>query len=419
MFPLSHLLQRFVKTGTLNVIDASGKRHVFQGEAGPQVTFRITDKRLYRRMFFNPDLAVGEGYMNGTLIFEDCTVYDFLHLFNLNRLSLGAYPLQSVVRKISKAFRFLQQHNPIGKARENVAHHYDLSREMYALFLDVDQQYSCAYFESESDTLEQAQLQKKQHIAAKLRLQPGQRILDIGCGWGGMALELAQMEDVEVVGVTLSTEQHQVATQRARDLGLSHRVRFELRDYRDLHEPFDRIVSVGMFEHVGVKHYDEFFGQIKHLLTEDGVMLLHSIGRMSPPGTTGPWIRKYIFPGGYTPSMSEVFAATERQRLWVTDVEILRLHYAETLRHWAQRFQANRARVAQLYDERFCRMWEFYLACAEMVFRHGSGMVFQMQLTRDRHAVPQTRDYMLSPASRVSPVLAGPHRRIPDGVPCE
>jgi cyclopropane-fatty-acyl-phospholipid synthase len=399
MFLLSHLLKRFVKTGTLTVIDATGKKHVFRGGPGPQVAFRITDKRLYRKMFFNPDLALGEGYMDGTLQFEGCTIYDFLHLFNLNRLSLGAYPLQSVIRKISKTFRFLQQHNPIGKARENVAHHYDLSSELYALFLDIDQQYSCAYFEDESDTLEQAQLNKKRHIAAKLLLQPGQRVLDIGCGWGGMALELAQMEDVEVVGVTLSTEQHQVATRRARELGLSDRVRFELRDYRDLTEKFDRIVSVGMFEHVGVKHYDEFFGKIKNLLTDDGVMLLHSIGRMSPPGTTGPWIRKYIFPGGYTPSMSEVFAATERQRLWVTDVEILRLHYAETLRHWAERFQANRAHVAKLYDERFCRMWEFYLACAEMVFRQGSGMVFQMQLTKDRHAVPQTRDYMLAPAA--------------------
>lgn len=399
MFPLNHLLRRFIQVGTLNVIDASGKRHVFRGSPGPNVTFRLTDKRLYRRMFFNPDLALGEGYMDGTLIFEDSTIYDFLHLFNLNRMSLGAYPLQSVVRKISKAFRFLQQHNPIGKARENVAHHYDLSREMYSLFLDVDQQYSCAYFMSDTDSLEEAQLNKKRHIAAKLLLQPGQRILDIGCGWGGMALELAQMEDVEVVGVTLSTEQHQVATERAREMGLSDRVRFELTDYRDLKQPFDRIVSVGMFEHVGVKHYDEFFNQMNHLLTEDGVMLLHSIGRMSPPGTTGPWIRKYIFPGGYTPSMSEVFAATERQRLWVTDVEILRLHYAETLKHWAERFQANRGRVAELYDERFCRMWEFYLACAEMVFRHGSGMVFQMQMARNRHAVPQTRDYMLSAES--------------------
>ena len=396
MLLLSHLLKRFIKTGTLTVIDASGKRHVFQGAPGPHVTFRFTDKSLARRLFFNPDLALGEGYMDGTLQFEGCTVYDFLHLFSLNRRSLGAHPLQSVIRKISRTFRFLQQHNPIGKAQANVAHHYDLSQEMYALFLDADQQYSCAYFEDESDTLEQAQLNKKRHIAAKLLLQPGQRILDIGCGWGGLAFELAQMEDVEVVGVTLSVEQHQVATERARQLGLSDRVRFELRDYRDLTERFDRIVSVGMFEHVGVKHFDEFFSKIKNLLTDDGVMLLHAIGRMSPPGTTGPWIRKYIFPGGYTPAMSEVFAATERQHLWVTDVEILRLHYAETLRHWAQRFQANRDQVAKLYDERFCRMWEFYLACAEMAFRHGSAMVFQMQLTRDRQAVPQTRDYMLA-----------------------
>ena len=395
MFLLGHMMRRFVQVGTLTVIDAHGRRHVFQGSAGPQVTFRISDARYHRRLFFNPDLAIGEGYMDGAIQFEDCTLYDFLHLFNLNRRSLGNYPLQSVVRRISKALRFLQQHNPIGKAQENVAHHYDLSRELYALFLDVDQQYSCAYFAPETDTLDQAQLQKKLHIAAKLLLKPGHKVLDIGCGWGGLALELAQMADVEVVGVTLSTEQHQVATARAKALGLSNRVRFELRDYRDISERFDRVVSIGMFEHVGIKHYDEFFGKVNQLLTDDGVMLLHSIGRMSPPGTTGPWIRKYIFPGGYTPSLSEVFPATERHGLWVTDVEILRLHYAETLRHWSERFQANRKRVAELYDERFCRMWEFYLACAEMVFRHGSGMVFQMQLSRDRHAVPQTRDYIV------------------------
>jgi cyclopropane-fatty-acyl-phospholipid synthase len=395
MYLLRHMFQRFVKVGTLTVTDAHGQRHVFQGAPGPVVAFRITNPKLHTRLFFNPDLALGEGYMNGEIQFEGCTLYDFLELFNQNRLSLGKYPLQSVLRRISKTLRFLQQHNPVGKAREHVAHHYDLSAELYALFLDADQQYSCAYFEQPSDSLETAQAHKKQHIASKLLLEPGQKVLDIGCGWGGMGLFLAREFNVEVVGVTLSEEQHAIATRRAKEAGLAGQVRFELKDYRHLTERFDRIVSVGMFEHVGAARFDEFFGRVNDLLTPDGVMLLHAIGRMSPPGTTGPWIRKYIFPGGYTPSMSEVFASTERQRLWVTDVEILRLHYAETLKNWARRFQANRDRVKQLYDERFCRMWEFYLACAEMVFRAGSGMVFQMQLAKNRLAVPQTRDYMV------------------------
>ncbi len=228
-------------------------------------------------------------------------------------------------------------------------------------------------------------------------LEPGQRVLDIGCGWGGLGLYLAQQADVEVLGVTLSTEQHKVAVERAAALGLSKRVRFELRDYREVHEKFDRIVSVGMFEHVGVPHYPEFFGKVNELMTDEGVMLLHSIGRMSPPGTTGPWLRKYIFPGGYAPALSEVFPITEQSQLWVTDVEFLRLHYAQTLREWQVRFQANRERAAELYDERFCRMWEFYLVCAEMVFRYGSGLVFQMQLARQRDAVPTTREYMYAP----------------------
>jgi cyclopropane-fatty-acyl-phospholipid synthase len=273
-----------------------------------------------------------------------------------------------------------------------VAHHYDLSRELYELFLDEDMQYSCAYFENGDETLEEAQEKKKRHIAAKLKLAPGQRILDIGCGWGGMALYLAQHEDLEVLGVTLSEEQHKVACERAEALGLSHRVSFELRDYREVQGSFDRIVSVGMFEHVGVTRYDEFFKHVYDLLTDDGLAVLHSIGHMSPPSVASPWLRKYIFPGAYSPSLSEVFAATERQHLWVSDLEVLRVHYADTLVEWNKRFQANRNRIAEIYDERFCRMWEFYLLSAETMFRTGAQMVFQVQLARTRDAASLTRD---------------------------
>lgn len=391
---LGNMLQKFVKTGTLTVIDAAGRRHVFSGEPGPQVTMRFHDPKLPNKIFRNPELAVGEAYMDGTLTFEGGSVYDFLYLFSLNRGSLGSYPLQILVRRVSRLLRSVQQHNPVGKAEKNVAHHYDISRELYKLFLDEDMQYSCAYFLHEDDTLEQAQRQKKNHLASKLLLRPGQKVLDIGCGWGGLALHLAQAADVEVLGVTLSKEQLAVARERAAALGLEDRVRFELRDYRHVEETFDRIVSVGMFEHVGVNHYPEFFAKVGSLLARDGVAVLHSIGRMSPPGSTSPWIRKYIFPGAYAPSLSEVFRAVEQKQLWVADVEVLRLHYARTCHEWYLRFQANRDKALRLYDERFCRMWEFYLAAVEMTFRHGSAMVFQMQLCHRRDAVPLTRDYI-------------------------
>ena len=356
---------------------------------------RLHDKELHTKLFFKPEMAMGEGYMDGKLTFEDgSTLYDFLHLFSINRLSLGSYPLQKLARQISKQMRVVQQYNPVGKAQQNVAHHYDLSRELYELFLDTDLQYSCAYFASKDDTLEEAQLNKRRHLASKLLLKPEQKVLDIGCGWGGLALYLAQIAEVDVTGVTLSVEQQKVAIERAQKLGLQDRVHFELQDYRKLETRFDRIVSVGMFEHVGVRHYPEFFAKIYEMLEDDGVALIHSIGHMSPPGATGPWLRKYIFPGAYSPALSEVFAAVEQQSLWVTDVEVLRVHYAETIREWHARFQANRERIAQLYDERFCRMWEFYLVAVEMFFRHGSGMVFQMQLSRQRDAAPLTRDYI-------------------------
>jgi cyclopropane-fatty-acyl-phospholipid synthase len=388
------MLKSFVRVGTLKVIDADGRPHIFAGSPGPNVTMRLTDRSLYRKLFFNPELHAGEAYMDGRLLFEGCSLRDFLILFSLNRLSLGSYPLQKVLRRVSRGLRRLQQANPVGKARKNVAHHYDLGNDFYKLFLDQGMQYSCAYFLDDSDTLEEAQHHKLRLIAAKLNLKPGLRILDIGSGWGDLALYLAAVADVDVTGVTLSKEQHALANEKAQRARLADRVRFELRDYRHVEDRFDRIVSVGMFEHVGVHHYPEFFAKINALIDDDGVMLLHSIGHMSPPGTASPWLRKYIFPGAYSPALSEVFTAVEEASLWVTDLEFLRLHYAKTLNHWHRRFAANRARIAAMYDERFCRMWEFYLISAEMMFRTGSQLVFQMQLARKRDAVPIVRDYV-------------------------
>jgi cyclopropane-fatty-acyl-phospholipid synthase len=376
------------------VIDADGKPHVFAGSAGPHVTMRLTDRALYKRLFFNPELAAGEAYMAGTMSFENSTLRDFLTLFSMNRLSLGSYPLQKVLRRISRGLKRFQQANTVGGAARNVAHHYDIGNEFYKLFLDDGMQYSCAYFLDDGESLEDAQQNKLRLIAAKLRLESGLRILDIGSGWGDLALYLATMADVRVTGVTLSREQHALSNEKARAAGLAERVRFELRDYREVAGPFDRIVSVGMFEHVGVRHYGEFFAKAKSLLAPSGLMLLHSIGHMSPPGTASPWLRKYIFPGAYSPALSEVFTALEQAGLWATDLELLRLHYAKTLAHWGARFEANRGRVAELYDERFCRMWEFYLVSAEMMFRTGSQLVFQMQIAPTRDAAPIVRDYV-------------------------
>ncbi len=394
MFPLSHMLNSFVRVGALTVIDADGASHVFGGTPGPTVTMRLTDRSLYRKLFSNPELHAGEAYMNGTMRFEDGSLRDFLTLFSVNRRALGAYPLQHALRRVSRMLKRFQQANPIGRAQRNVAHHYDLGNAFYSLFLDRDMHYSCGYFMAADDSLEDAQRNKCRLLAAKLGLRPGHRILDIGCGWGGLGLYLAGLEDVEILGVTLSREQHALATERARRAGLDDRVKFELRDYREVSGRFDRIVSVGMFEHVGVHHYGEFFAKINQLIEDDGLAVLHSIGHMSPPGTASPWLRKYIFPGAYSPALSEVFAAVEQHSLWVTDLEFLRIHYAETLAHWCRRFDANRAEIAALYDERFCRMWEFYLISAEMMFRTGNQLVFHMQLARQRDAAPITRDYI-------------------------
>ena len=394
MFPLSKMLASFVKVGTLNVVDAEGRAYVFGGtKPGPTANMRLTDPSLYRKLFFNPELHAGEAYMDGRMTFPETGLRAFLTLFSVNRLALSSQPVQQVLRRISRGLKRFQQANPIGKAQQNVAHHYDLGNPFYELFLDRELFYSCAYFRSEDETLEAAQRNKCRLIAAKLNLKPGMKVLDIGSGWGGLARYLAEIADVEVVGVTLSKEQLALAVERTKAAGLSDRVTFALQDYRQLTTKFDRIVSVGMFEHVGVGHYDEFFAKVNELMADDGLMLLHSIGHMSPPGTASPWLRKYIFPGAYSPALSEVFPAVENNSLWVTDLEFLRLHYATTLRHWCDRFEANRAAVARMYDERFCRMWEFYLISAEMMFRTGSQEVFHMQLAKKRDAAPIVRDY--------------------------
>jgi cyclopropane-fatty-acyl-phospholipid synthase len=362
------------------------------------MTVRFHDPTLPRKLFFNPRLALGEAFMDGRLTVEDAGVYDFLDFLgdNVNRAPRNLLtPLYNGFgSKVANAMRIVQQYNPLPRARQNVAHHYDLSDTLYDLFLDADRQYSCAYFTAAEQSIEEAQAQKKRHIAAKLLLQPGQTVLDIGCGWGGLALYLARECDVTVTGLTLSGEQLKFARRRAAEAGLADRVRFELCDYRQATGVYDRIVSIGMFEHVGVVHYPTFFRKLRDLLSEDGVALLHSIGRHDGPGITNPWIRNYIFPGGYSPALSEVVPVVEHSGLWITDVEVLRLHYAETARAWRMRFNANRERVRAVYDERFCRMWEFYLAAAEVAFRYQGHMNFQMQLARRVDTVPLTRDYI-------------------------
>ena len=355
---------------------------------------KLLDNASVRALALNPGLGFGEGYMNGGIKPLACTLYQLLALLMLTAMSPGHLPEQ-VASTFRYACRSWIQFNPIKRARQNVAHHYDLDSRLYDLFLDKDRQYSCAYFRRGDETLDEAQEAKKKHIAAKLLLnKPGLEVLDIGCGWGGMALTLARDYGAIVTGITLSEEQLTIARRRAQEKGLEGRVRFEMLDYRNLQRRFDRIVSVGMFEHVGVKHYHQFFETLKSSLTDDGVALLHSIGRNDGPGTTNPWINKYIFPGGYSPSLSEAFAAVERSGLWVTDCEILRLHYAKTLSIWRERFAANRAKAVALYDERFARMFEFYLDAAELSFRVQGHMNFQMQISRSIDAVPLTRDYM-------------------------
>lgn len=392
---LERILNPIIREGGFTVIDSGGRRHVIGEETeASQIVIRLRDKTLERKLALHPQLALGEAYMDGTLTFEKGGLYELMDLIGRNFGIADPLPGEALRRFLGRALRRLQQFNPMGRSQRNVAHHYDLNDKLYSLFLDKDRQYSCAYFERPDATLEEAQLAKKRHIAAKLLLEPGQKVLDIGSGWGGMALYLAEAEDVDVTGITLSKEQHALSQKRSADAGLGNRVRFKLEDYRAQGGLYDRIVSVGMFEHVGVPHYAAFFGKMRNLLADNGVALLHAIGRSDGPGVTNPWIRKYIFPGGYVPALSEVLPAIERAGLWVTDIEILRIHYAETLRHWRERFMAHWSDVAAIYDERFCRMWEFYLIGSEITFRHRGHMVFQIQIAKRVDTVPLTRDYV-------------------------
>ncbi len=392
---LARLFRRLTRVGQLTVIDARGKAHDFGPPDGePSVTIRLHDKALHYKLFFNPDLYTGEAYMDGTLTIEEGTLDEFLHICCVNLASAEPTLVKRAMDRLRPLVQAITQHNPVRLARRHAAHHYDLSDSLYDLFLDSDKQYSCAYFESPNRTLEQAQDAKKRHLAAKLLLKPGCKVLDIGSGRGGLALYLARVADADVTGVTLSEEEHRRSRERAAEAGLSDRARFYLRDYREETGRYDRIVSVGMFEHVGLPYYPAFFGKVRDLLADDGVALIHAIGRCDGPGTTDPWFRKYIFPGGYAPALSEVLPVIERCGLIITDIEILRLHYAETLKEWLRRFRINRHKAAQLYDERFCRMWEFYLASCAMDFRYQPKMVFQIQLAKRLTTVPLTRDYI-------------------------
>jgi cyclopropane-fatty-acyl-phospholipid synthase len=405
---LRFFLNQFIRRGAMRFTTASGAKFSCGDGTGEPVAVRFLTTDAERRVLLNPELALGEVYMEGSFVVENGSIADALAVLMDQPLMLPRWTrLQWWLRYLA---RHARQFNPPSRSKNNVAHHYDLDGQLYSLFLDADKQYSCAYFETPDASLDDAQLAKKRHLAAKLLIGRGDRVLDIGSGWGGLSLYLAEMAGANVTGVTLSTEQLQVSNARAAEKNLS--AKFFLEDYRDVSGPFDRIVSVGMFEHVGVDFYETFFRRCAELLTDDGVMMLHSIGRSEGPDVTNPWITKYIFPGGYIPALSEVLRAIERAGLLVCDIEILRLHYAETLKAWRERFMARREEAVQLYDERFARMWEFYLAVSEMGFRKQNMMNFQIQLARRQGVVPITRDYVGHEEARLREAERGKRPRL-------
>jgi cyclopropane-fatty-acyl-phospholipid synthase len=412
---IGKLIDKLLTKGSITLVLPGREPATYGPGGGPELTIRTTDRRVPYDILRNPRLGLGEAYMDGRLIVENGTILDLLEMVTQSNPWEGAGAGRKLYgkSKLKQLRAFIRRNNP-RRARRNVAHHYDLGNELYETFLDADMQYSCAYFTDPANSLEQAQADKKAHIAAKLHLKPGQKVLDIGCGWGGMALFLHQAAKVDVLGITLSEEQLAVARRRAREAGVEDHVRFELVDYRQVEGRFDRIVSVGMFEHVGAVHYDEFFATCRRLLKPDGVMLLHTIGRLgSTSGAPDPFTDKYIFPGYHIPSLSQMCVASEKARLIASDVETLRLHYALTLRHWLQRVRDNRARIETLYDARFFRMWEFYLCGGIVMFEHGAGCNYQVQYVRDRRALPITRDYMPEVEKKLRVRVAGASKKGP------
>jgi cyclopropane-fatty-acyl-phospholipid synthase len=396
---LRYVLQHFIRRGTIIFTTANGMSFTCGDGTGAPVAARFTTRRAARRILLNPELALGECWMDGSFVVENGSISDVLAIVMDQPEIMPA--LARPLWWLRYLIRHLKQFNPRKRAKNNVAHHYDLDGRLYSLFLDADRQYSCAYFQAPDVALDDAQVAKKRHLAAKLLVRPRDRVLDIGSGWGGLGLYLAEMTEADVTGITLSSEQHQASNARAAEKHLTRSARFLLQDYRDVAGPFDRIVSVGMFEHVGLDFYDSYFRRCAELLGDDGIMVLHSIGRFGGPDVTNPWITKYIFPGGYIPALSEVIPAIERAGLLVCDVEILRLHYADTLKAWRERFMARREEAVRLYDERFARMWEFYLACSEQAFRTQGLMVMQFQITRRQGVVPLTRDYIANEEARL------------------
>ena len=398
---LPRLLGKVVKKGKLTLLGPGGYQESFGADDGTTpVTIRIHKASLDWTLPLNPELHFAEAYMDGTLDIVEGNIYDLLVLFYRNRRQIDMTAGQIFWHGLARRLKRLQQHNSIASARAHVRHHYDLKDELFDLFLDDDKQYSCGYFPTTNETLEEAQEHKKQHIIRKLNLKDGQSVLDIGSGWGGLALDIARAADVNVKGITLSENQARLANARAKAAGLNDRVRFEIQDYRTNSEKFDRIVSVGMLEHVGARHLKDYFMHLRDALAPDGVALVHSISTKSPPGITGPFIRKYIFPGGYSPALSEIVTAIELTGLWVLDIEVWRRHYGYTLKEWRKRFEERRDEAVAMYDEKFARMWEFYLAACQGVFFHGSSNVVQIQLSRNAEGVPLTRDYLyLRPSS--------------------